>query len=54
MLPGETRPRPERTVAAIVCLRLRKPEESAAKKRSAGEAGLEERVGEEQDGEEGD
>ena len=43
MLPGETEPRPKRSLAAIACLRLRQPgagEKSKKKKRTADDAGL--------------
>lgn len=43
MLPGETEPRPKRSLAAIACLRLRLPKaghRSKKKKRTADEAGL--------------
>jgi hypothetical protein len=63
MLPGETQPRPKRSLAAIACVMLRDPEmggkapepKSGPKpgdKRKAEDAGL--RTDENEDGEEGD
>ena len=42
MLPGETEPRPKRSLAAIACLRLRQPGTNgkSKKKRTADDAGL--------------
>ncbi|ERF76838.1 hypothetical protein EPUS_07628 [Endocarpon pusillum Z07020] len=42
MLPGETKPRPKRSLAAITCLRLRQPgaTKKSKKKRTADDAGL--------------
>jgi hypothetical protein len=58
MLPGETQPRPKRSLAAIACTRIRNSQESekSGKKRTADDAGLEgeedhkEHTGETKDG----
>jgi hypothetical protein len=44
MLPGETQPRPNRSLAAIACTRIRnsQEDEKPGKKRTADDAGLEE------------
>ena len=44
MLPGEIQPRPKRSLAAIACLRLRRPESGAtSRKRTADDASLQEK-----------
>jgi hypothetical protein len=51
MLPGETQPRPKRSLAAIACTRIchSQQSENFGKKRTADDAGLEEREGHEED-----